>query len=67
MPNEPFYRYSLDRSISNTRGIWLVLLLPYFMEIANSVDPDETQRSAASDLGLHCFPISLLWNTRHVG
>ena len=25
-------------------------------------DPD---RSAASYLGLHCLPISLLWNTRH--
>ena len=23
--------------------------------MANSVDPDQTSRSAASDLGLHCF------------
>ena len=32
-------------------------LLPYFIEIpafnANSVDPDQPSRSAASDLGLH--------------
>ena len=39
------------------------LLLPWFTEIpvlnANSVDPDQTPRSAASDLGLHCLPMSL--------
>ena len=27
-----------------------------------SVDPDQTPRS---DLGLHCLPISLLWDGRH--
>ena len=27
---------------------------------ANSGDPDQTPRSAASDLGLHCFPNTLL-------
>ena len=27
---------------------------------ANSGDPDQTPRSAASDLGLHCLPIILL-------
>ena len=35
-----------------------------FVEIsenANSVDPDQTPRPAASDLGLHCLPVSLLW------
>ena len=31
---------------------------------ANSVDPDQTPRSVASDLGLHCLPMSLLWNAR---
>ena len=39
-------------------------LLPYFEEIsvlnANSVDPDRTPRSAASDQGLQCLTISLL-------
>ena len=24
-------------------------------QVANSVDPDQTPRSAASDLGLHCL------------
>ena len=27
---------------------------------ANSGDPDQTQHYAASDLGLHCLPITLL-------
>ena len=27
-----------------------------------SVDPDQTSHS---DLGLHCLPISLLWDGRH--
>ena len=27
---------------------------------ANSGNPDQTPRSAASDLGLHCLPITLL-------
>ena len=29
---------------------------------ANNVDPDQTPRSAASDQGLHCLPMSLLWH-----
>ena len=28
---------------------------------ANSVDPDQTPRSVAPDLGLHCLPKSYLW------
>ena len=32
---------------------------------ANSVDPDQMLCSAASDLGLHCLPMSLLWDDRH--
>ena len=31
---------------------------------ANSEDPDQTPHSAASDLGLHCLPITLLWVSR---
>ena len=64
MPSGLFYLKSLDRSISYIRGVWLVLLLSLFVEIselsANSVDPDQTPRSAASDLGIHCLPMSLL-------
>ena len=32
--------------------------------IPNKVDPDQTPRSAASDLGLLCLPMSLLWDTK---
>ena len=33
---------------------------------ANSVDPDQTPHSAASELGLHCLPRSRLWEARHI-
>ena len=50
-------------------GIRLFLLSPCFIEIpvfnANSVDPDQTPRSAASDLGLHCLSTALLWDAGH--
>ena len=40
------------------------LVLSFITEIpvlnANSVDPDRTPRSVASDLGLHCLPKSVL-------
>ena len=54
MPNGLFYPYSSDRSISNIRDVWLVFNYhAYFIEIsvfnANSVDSDQTPRSAASD------------------
>ena len=31
--------------------------------LANSEDPDQTPRSAASDLGLQCFPMFQKWDT----
>ena len=41
------------------------LLLPFFIRMpvinANSVNPDQMLHSAASDLGLHCLPMSHLW------
>ena len=45
--------------------------LPFYFSIilyfnAISVDPILTSRSAtASGLGLHCYPMSLLWDDRH--
>ena len=46
------------------------IILSCFIEIselnANSVDPDQTPHSAASDLGLHCFPVSLSWDSRRI-
>ena len=47
---------------------WFLFFL-YFIELpvlnANSVNPDQASRSAASDLGLHCLPTPFLWDTRH--
>ena len=63
IPNGLLYFHSSDRSISNIGSVWLDLLLPCFIEISdfnlNSVDSDQTPRFAASDLGLHCLPMSL--------
>ena len=33
---------------------------------ANSGDPDQTQHSVASDLGLHCLPMSHKKYARHI-
>ena len=32
---------------------------------ANTLEPDQVPCSAASDLGLDCLPMSLLWDARH--
>ena len=67
MPSGIFYLMSLDRSVSHIRDVRLLFIIIIFcLEIselnANSEDPDQTPRSAASDLGLHCLPMSLLWD-----
>ena len=51
LPKGLFYHKYLERSNSNKRDVLLFN--------ANSVDPDQTPRSAASDHGLHCLPPSL--------
>ena len=48
-------------SILGTSGYKIYIFLEKMAKlIANSGDPDKTLRSAASDLGLHCLPITLL-------
>ena len=68
MPSGLFYYNSLDRFISNRRSVWLVLMITIFVEFlvfnSKSVEPNQTPRSAASDLYLHCLPMSLLWDAR---
>ena len=51
--------------------LFIFIVVLQFM-LANSVDPDQTPRSVASDLGLHCLPMSqkrdamLIWvNENH--
>ena len=66
VPSGLFYR---NKSISEWKDVWLDLLLPSFIEIpvlnANSVDPDQTPRSAVSDLDLHCLQRCHSWDARH--
>ena len=38
--------------------------MKYLYLNVNSADPDQTPRFVASDLGLHCLPMSLLWDAR---
>ena len=69
IPNRLFYLNSLDQSISSRRNVWIIfLLLLCFKEIpafnANSAGPDQTPQNVASDLGLHCLPLSLLRDAR---
>ena len=69
-PRGLFYHNSLDRFISYIRSVWLVfIILSCFVEISelntNSVNPDQTPRSAASDQGVLCLPVPLLLDARH--
>ena len=67
MLNGLFYLNSLGRSIFHIRGVWLVFIIIMFCRNelnANSVDPDQTPHSVASDLGLYCLPMSILWDAR---
>ena len=51
------------------RIVWFVfiisLLYEFLNSVQNSIDPDQTLRSVASDLGVHCLQTSLLWDARH--
>ena len=59
-----FYYNSLAQSIFNSKMSGKFLSLLCFIEIpvtnANSVDSDQMLHSVASDLGLHCSPITHL-------
>ena len=50
----------LIKFISSFRGVWCAVSFLFYLWqkflLANSADPDQTPRSAASDLGLHCLP-----------
>ena len=62
LPSGPVHPYQLDESISNFMGflvyfIILILFEKIFLK-ANGEEHDQTTRTAASDLGLNCLPIS---------
>ena len=44
--------------------MYFELYFEYEFLYANTVDPDQTPRSAAVDLGLHCLPRSHLGDAR---
>ena len=54
----------LDESICHFRGVWSVTSLLFYFSLkivlASNVDPGQTQYDVASDLGLHCLPMTLL-------
>ena len=69
MPGGLYDPNALDGSISLTVCLvsfnYYHVFITIYISNANSVDPDQTPRSVASDLGLHCLPTYLLWDTRH--
>ena len=66
--NGYFNPYQLDESIPHFRGAWYTFSFLFYFEsiflLANNEDPDQMSRSAASDLGLHCLPMSQKWDAR---
>ena len=51
----------LDESILSLLGYW-VYYVPFILFLmANNVDPDQMPQYVASDVGLHCLPLTLLW------
>ena len=59
-----FHCFMLDESICHFRSIRSILsLLFHFywkLLLANTVDPDQMPHYVASELGLHCLPMTLL-------
>ena len=55
----------LDESIFHFKGVRSILSLLFYFQwkflLANNVDPDQMPHHVASDLGLHCLPMTLLW------
>ena len=52
--------------MSNFRGVWCTFFFFFFWKflLANSEDPYQTPRSVATDMGLHCLPMSRKWDAR---
>ena len=64
-----FNNYILDESICHFRdsGLFCRFYCILMENHANkNVDPDQTPHNKASDLGLHCSPMTLLWVSRSV-
>ena len=62
-PNEISNSYQLDQSIPILRvvGRYFFIFIQFLIieySVSNSGDPDQTPHSPASDLGMHCLPMS---------
>ena len=61
-PNGISHLYQMEHFISVLKDIWWyfssLFKFQYNILQANSGDPDQTPRSVASDLGLHCLNMS---------
>ena len=57
-----FHCYILDEAFSHFRGVRSILSLLFLMKIleVNSVDFDQMLHYVASDLSLHCLPLTYL-------
>ena len=59
-----FQCYLLHKSICHFRGVGsissLLLYIGWKILLAVSVHPDQTPHYVASDMGLHCLPMTLL-------
>ena len=51
--------FMLDESICHNRCVRFICTF-YSILLANNVDPDQTPHDVASDLGLHCLPVTVL-------
>ena len=54
----------LDVSICQFRGCRFFPIFGGNILLANTVDPDQMPHYVASDLGLHCLPVTLLQVSR---
>ena len=65
-----FHCYMLDKSICHFRGFESISSLLFYIDgkilLAKTVDSDQIPHYVASDLGLHCLPMTLLQVSRWV-
>ena len=68
LPSGPIHPYQLEESISNFRAVWGTFSFLFCFEsilvLTNNEDPDQMPHFVASDLGLHCLPMSQKWDAR---
>ena len=65
-----YTRIPKDTILANWTQSSLILSVDVFKKtgsVANSLEPDQTPRSAASDLALNCFRKPSLQNTEYLG